>query len=48
MTPDRFEAYRAEAEARAVTAAELGDRDAALVWAAAAEAAAILGGEVDA
>ena len=46
MTPDRWDAYQAEAEAAAVTAAELGDRDAALVWMAAAEAAAILGGEV--
>lgn len=43
MSADRWDAYRHEAEAAAITAAELGDDDAALVWAAAAEAAAILG-----
>jgi hypothetical protein len=43
MTGDRYGALRVEAMAAAITAAELGDHDAALVWAAAAEAAAILG-----
>jgi len=43
MTGDRFDAYRVEAMTAAIAAAELGDRDAALMWAAAAEAAAILG-----
>lgn len=43
MTGDRYDVHRAEAMAAAITAAELGDDDAALVWAAAAEAAAILG-----
>jgi hypothetical protein len=43
MTADRRDAYAVEAMAAAITAAELGDHDAALVWAAAAEAAAILG-----
>ena len=43
MSADRWNAHRVEAMAAAITAAELGDDDAALVWAAAAEAAAILG-----
>ena len=44
MTPDRYGAYGAEAMAAAITAAEVGDHETALVWAAAAEAAAILDG----
>jgi hypothetical protein len=43
MTADRFDAYVGEAMAAAIAAAELGDHETALVWAAAAEAAAILG-----
>lgn len=42
MTPDRFDAYRVEAMAAAIAARDMGDHDAALMWAAAAKAAAIL------
>ena len=43
MTTDRRDAYVGEAMAAAITLAELGEHDSALVWAAAAEAAIILG-----